>query len=1091
MLRRTSSKTYLGVLVFVVATACTAAAGRTIYVDDDGPADFTTIQAAIDDCNHGDAVVVCEGRYYEIINLNGKNITLRSIDPNDPNVVDRTVISGGGYNDNNEDPVVTFKSGEDSNCVLSGLTITGGYSVLSDGAGIYCYYSSPTIINCVIRGNETECYGGGMYNENSNPFLVNCLFSGNSAVYYDNGASGGGMYNRHSNPTLINCTFSGNETTESGAGICNYDSSPIIINCTFKNNDADSGGAISNGRSSPLITNCAFIENSAWDGGVMSNYWSSPTLINCTLAANSAHRGNAISCYSWQREDPSNIVITNCIIWDVVDEIWNYDDSTITITYSNVQGGWPGEGNIDADPRFYYPGCWLDPNTPNEPSDDVWVEGIDYHLRSDSPCIDAADNFSVPADWTDLDEDCDINESIPFDLDGNSRFSDDPNTFDTGNGTPPIIDMGAYEGSKEIFSFLLSTEIVIVPEGQTATFTVALGRDPLDTIEVTVNRIAGDSDITVESGATLTFDSSNYSNSQTVTLAAKEDIDPYHRTALIWIDAPGFVPAVVNATEQDNDRILSIVYVDADAPGVNNGRSWHDAFNYLKDALTYTSMVPEVRQIRVAEGVYKPNQRMGSSASCRGATFSLINGVTLKGGYAGFGEPDPNARDIKKYETILSGDLNGDDGSDFDNNAENSYHVVTSGGTDETAALNGFTITSGNAYIPYAGMTDPRTYGGGMYNVCGSPTVIDCTFRENSAEHYGAGMYNHKANPTLTNCTFTDNWVVLNKGGGMYNRMRSNPTMINCTFIGNSGGGGVWNDSSSSPTLTNCIFIGNFARFNAGGMYSYYGTPILTNCTFSGNSCSRNGGGMHNNRCSPILTNCTFSNNSAELGGGIYNNPETEQNRRSYPTLTNCILWGNTDSGGSDESAQIYDGEPTINYSCVQGWSGALGGIGNIDADPCFVEPGYWANVADPNIPIEPNDPNAIWVDGDYHLRSQAGRWDPNSETWVQDAVNSPCIDAGDSNFDWTAELWPHGKRINMGAYGGTPEASMSLSDVGNIGNLDNDPDDNVDFNDLDLFISKWLKEGVLMLEDLNRNGVVNFIDYAIFGDHWLEGTIP
>jgi len=67
----------------------------------------------------------------------------------------------------------------------------------------------------------------------------------------------------------------------------------------------------------------------------------------------------------------------------------------------------------------------------------------------------------------------------------------------------------------------------------------------------------------------------------------------------------------------------------------------------------------------------------------------------------------------------------------------------------------------------------------------------------------------------------------------------------------------------------------------------------------------------------------------------------------------------------------------------------------------------------------------------------------------------------------------------------------MSLSDVGNIANLDNDPADNVDFNDLDLLIDKWLKQEILMVEDLNRDGIVNFVDYAIFANHWLEGTIP
>jgi hypothetical protein len=93
-------------------------------------------------------------------------------------------------------------------------------------------------------------------------------------------------------------------------------------------------------------------------------------------------------------------------------------------------------------------------------------------------------------------------------------------------------------------------------------------------------------------------------------------------------------------------------------------------------------------------------------------------------------------------------------------------------------------------------------------------------------------------------------------------------------------------------------------------------------------------------------------------------------------------------------------------------------GPGNIDADPCFADQGYW----DPNsILSDPNDD--FWVDGDYHLKSQAGRWDPNGRTWVKDVVTSPCIDAGDPNSPVGLEPFPNGGRTNMGVYGGTVEA--------------------------------------------------------------------
>jgi hypothetical protein len=110
----------------------------------------------------------------------------------------------------------------------------------------------------------------------------------------------------------------------------------------------------------------------------------------------------------------------------------------LTISFCDIQGGWAGAGsnNIDVDPMFMDPDG-LD-NIPGTEDDNVRVAPL-------SPCIDAADNTAVPPDTLDLDGDGNVIEPIPFDLDGENRFIDDPATPDTGFGTPPIVDMGAYE----------------------------------------------------------------------------------------------------------------------------------------------------------------------------------------------------------------------------------------------------------------------------------------------------------------------------------------------------------------------------------------------------------------------------------------------------------------------------------------------------------------------------------------------------------------------------------------------------------------------------------------------------------------------
>ena len=190
----------------------------------------------------------------------------------------------------------------------------------------------------------------------------------------------------------------------------------------------------------------------------------------------------------------------------------------------------------------------------------------------------------------------------------------------------------------------------------------------------------------------------------------------------------------------------------------------------------------------------------------------MKNNLAIYGGFDGV-ETDLSQRDWKNNVTILSGDLNGDDvingsGSTLSitGNGENSYHVIFNNfnGLDNTAVLDGFTVTGGNANG--ASLYDR---GGGMYNfTASSPTLINCTFYGNSARD-GGGMANnapitHAASPTLINCTFSGNKATVS-GGAMANFSHSLPVLTNCRFLGNSAvtGGGISN-TANGPTLTNC-----------------------------------------------------------------------------------------------------------------------------------------------------------------------------------------------------------------------------------------------------------------------------------------------
>jgi hypothetical protein len=313
---------------------------------------------------------------------------------------------------------------------------------LIDDVRIYVRALSAGEVQGLYSMSDNRNYGGGMYNESGSPTITNCTFSNNS------GGAGGGMFNLMSNSTVTNCTFSGNSAGADGGGMYNYESS-------------------------------------------------SPTVTNCTLSGNSAVlRGGGIANFGG-----SNPTLANCILWgNTASEPQIYRDATswVTVSYSDVQGGWPGIDNINANPLFVDPAIG------------------DYRLLLGSPCIDAGDNSAVPP-------------SVVTDIDGNPRIID---------GT---VDMGAYEGPYQ--GFVLSAELVIVPEGGSATFTVMLAADPLETVEVATTVESGDPDITVESGGLLTFDSTNYSQPQTVTLTAAHDADQLHGNTVILVSAPGVYPA--------------------------------------------------------------------------------------------------------------------------------------------------------------------------------------------------------------------------------------------------------------------------------------------------------------------------------------------------------------------------------------------------------------------------------------------------------------------------------------------------------------------------------------------------------------------
>jgi hypothetical protein len=319
---------------------------------------YPTIQAGINAANTEDTVLVANGTYTGAGNKNldfgGKAITV--ISENGPNncIID-CEGNGRGF---------WFYSGEGSNSILSGFTITNGNALdIPGGGGILCNESSPTIINCKIVNNSSTVWGGGgvsCFGSSSSPIITNCIISENSSTI--------------------------------GGGIFSYFNSPTISNCIIRKNSADYGGGIRFDSSTSIITNSVIIGNTAvyLGGGILCSFWDSPTIINCTISGNSASNGGGIGCTGASYSGSFPYII-NSILWaNSPNEIYYDTYSMPTVTFCNIQGNFMGEGNINVNPLF------LDIS---DPDPDNW----NLHLHSGSPCIDVGTNDAPNLPITDKD----------------------------------------------------------------------------------------------------------------------------------------------------------------------------------------------------------------------------------------------------------------------------------------------------------------------------------------------------------------------------------------------------------------------------------------------------------------------------------------------------------------------------------------------------------------------------------------------------------------------------------------------------------------------------------------------------------------
>jgi predicted outer membrane repeat protein len=342
--------------------------------------------------------------------------------------------------------------------------------------------------------------------------------------------------------------------------------------------------------------------------------------------------------------------------------------------------------------------------------------------------------------------------------------------------------------------------------------------------------------------------------------------------------------------------------------------------------------------------------------------------------------------------------------------------------------------------------SDPRPGHGGFYfhSGEGADSVVSGFTITNGGASAGSGIFCSEASPTIENNIIAGNTAYVGREGG-------------------GDGGGVY-CYEASPVIVDNLIMGNVAGGSGGGIYANGSSVLLINNTLTANhargtrfpfrSPGRGGAICCVNSSFLTVVNCTVIGNKAHDLGGAWEQPGEGGavfHRYSSLTVVNSILRANKPDEIFSDSGQPTD---DVTYSNVEGgWPGQ----GNIDGDPCFAGPGYWDENSTPD---DANDD--FWVEGDYHLKSQGGRWDSKEGRWTTDDVTSPCIDGGDPMSPVGAEAFPNGGIVNMGAYGGTAQGSKSYFGKAGCETVmagDVNGDCAIDFRDLELMSLHWCED--------------------------------
>ena len=797
--------------------------------------------------------------------------------------VHETILSGdlGIQNITMDNADTVVYCGENIEATIDGIRITCGNAHSFYFNDIMRWYECNHIWG--VFPSEKDC-GGGIFNRGTLS-VANSIITANSAAN-----QGGGIYN-DGNLSITDSTIAGNQAFSSGGGICNSGIITVTNSNISKNTASFRGGGIHNHEVLlpgmnyicvyPRLSNRVFLrnstvsENSAQFGGGLSNDLHglldiTGSTIACNTASNNPHLSeiedlgrNEIHADGGGIHNQGVLKLSSSVVSG------NIAKSTFDSTEDGIHRSWGG-GIFQDDGQLNITNSTISGNSASR--------GGGVIVQTSSSIVDYSPimvpNFPPPP-WS-------ISNSI-LSL---NLAAENPDFY----GSALILD-----GRNNLIG--IDPKFVRNPSDGGDGW----GDDP-DTLAIdeSANDDPGDLRLRPTSPAINTGANELAVFANGTPLLTDRDGNP--RILCGTVD--------IGAYESAFDRYLPssvlCVDVDADALADGDGLVWDSAFDDLQAALDRAELLNsdddeanDIEQIWIAEGTYKPSKLL-EGEEVRSASFSLLNNVTLYGGFEGT-ETALDQRDWTVHETILSGDLG------IQNDASDNACTVVFCGKYVKSTIDGIKITGGNADLLNENyLIDSRNGYDFIYGVV--PSGKDC----------GGGIFNRGslsvANSIITACSVT------NEGGGIYNKGKL--TVTNSTICGNDAksGGGISNDRDL--TVTNSTISGNHAEGGGGGILSTYHL-FINNSTISENS-AMNGGGVLNcsyripwriypcvvdNAGGATITDSTISGNSANNGGGIYNGSQ------GSATVTNSTISGNSANNGGG----IYNGG---GFSA--GWQGVI-----------------------------------------------------------------------------------------------------------------------------------------------------------------------